>query len=804
MIAKGFTGTQVKFRHSLQARLLLVTFLVAFIPLLGMQVFSIAQTIKTTSGETERGFSNTAANETAYILDWSTERMQDVKTLATIPDIQAMDKDASQKLIDQYKADWKIYDAIALIGLDGKTTINTDHKTIDVSTRQYAIDALAGKENISDAVISKGSGRTIIVFAAPMVSGGKTVGAVAGMVTVDEIGSMLAKIDLGKSGDAYLINKAGQLVTPSRHDDFLKSSGAVKDTAILQYKVDTYASQQILSGKSDLSQYKDFRGKQVIGSYTWIPSLRLGLIMEEEQAELLAPVYQEAYLSIGLVVGILVLLSLIVFFVTRAISQPLRHMSGLADDLAQGKVNLQINSGQKDEVGVLSAAFQRIVTADADMAHTAQRIADGDLTVDFQPRSDDDALGNAFAQMVLRLRSLVSEVSTNANTLNAASGQLASSAHQSGQAAGQIAATIQEVSRGISNQSESISHTASTAEQMTRAIDGVAKGAQEQAAAVSKAAEITNLLSTVIQEVSSSAETQSMGAKESVTLTRRSSQTVEETIQGMQRIQAKVSQTSQKVQEMGQRSDQIGMIVETIDDIASQTNLLALNAAIEAARAGEHGKGFAVVADEVRKLAEKSANATKEIASLVKAIQRTVGEAVQAMSESAHEVESGVVLANQSGQALGKILESTQHGQQSGETISAAAVQMSTLASELVAAMDGVSAVVEENTAATEQMSAGASEVLRSIENIASVSEENSAATEEVSASAEEMTAQVEEVTASAQSLSEMAQILHGLVSQFNLGQAAETLPREAPAKPLNGGNGRLRESRAMHLHALN
>jgi methyl-accepting chemotaxis protein len=246
---------------------------------------------------------------------------------------------------------------------------------------------------------------------------------------------------------------------------------------------------------------------------------------------------------------------------------------------------------------------------------------------------------------------------------------------------------------------------------------------------------------------------------------------VEETIQSMQKIQVKVNFTGQKVQEMGQRSEQIGTIVQTVENIASQTNLLALNAAIEAARAGEHGKGFAVVADEVRKLAEKSAGATKEISGLVKSIQSTVSEAVQAMKESTNEVKNGVELANQSGEALGTILESAIDGQKSGETISAAAARMGTMASELVNAIDMVSAVVKENTASAEEMAAGSIEVNKAIDNIASVSEENSASTEEVSASAEEMSAQVEEVTASAQSLAEMAQTMQELVSQFKLDQ---------------------------------
>jgi len=237
----------------------------------------------------------------------------------------------------------------------------------------------------------------------------------------------------------------------------------------------------------------------------------------------------------------------------------------------------------------------------------------------------------------------------------------------------------------------------------------------------------------------------------------------------MQSIKSRVGLSAEKVQEMGKRSVQIGDIVETIDDIASQTNLLALNAAIEAARAGEHGKGFAVVADEVRKLAERSSTATKEIGTLIKGIQQIVKEAVSAMDEGAKEVEKGVARAGQSDMALTSILKAVETVNQQVEEIAQAALHISSSSNELVSSMDSVSAVVEENTAATEEMSASSTEVTQAVEAIASVSEENSAAIEEVSASTEEMSAQVQEVTTSAQALSETASRLQQVVAQFKV-----------------------------------
>jgi methyl-accepting chemotaxis protein len=248
---------------------------------------------------------------------------------------------------------------------------------------------------------------------------------------------------------------------------------------------------------------------------------------------------------------------------------------------------------------------------------------------------------------------------------------------------------------------------------------------------------------------------------------RDGAQTVKETILGMETIRYKVNLSADKVQEMGNRSGEIGVIVETIEDIASQTNLLALNAAIEAARAGEQGKGFAVVADEVRKLAERSSIATKEISSLVKGIQNTVSEAISTMMESAAEVEAGVGRANLAGKALDSILIVAESVYKQAEDAGNAAARVSAAATEMVEAVDAVSAVIEENSTAMDSMAENSSQLKQAVETTSSSSEENSAAVEEVSGATEEVLAQVEQVSCSAVSLMQMAQVLQKVVAQF-------------------------------------
>jgi len=326
-----------------------------------------------------------------------------------------------------------------------------------------------------------------------------------------------------------------------------------------------------------------------------------------------------------------------------------------------------------DEIGRMATAFKRMVEYIKGNATIADAIARGDLQHDVEPRSEKDVLGHSFKTMVENLRHMIGEV-TAAEELTDSSTKMATSSSEVGRA-------VEEISRAASD-------VAAGADRQVLMVDRARAASDESGAAAGEAKSI---------------------AQDGV-------ETIERASQAMDELQASSEQITAAIRELAEKSDRIGSIVATITSIAGQTNLLALNAAIEAARAGEQGRGFAVVADEVRKLAEESQNAAASIAELIAQIQ---GETERTVAV----VEKGAKQTVDSGQLVVSARDAFEQINTSVESLEAKIAEIVTATAEVAAVAQQSSASSEQVSASTQQTAASAQEAAAGAQQLAATAD---------------------------------------------------------------------------------
>ncbi len=270
----------------------------------------------------------------------------------------------------------------------------------------------------------------------------------------------------------------------------------------------------------------------------------------------------------------------------------------------------------------------------------------------------------------------------------------------------------------ITEVNEAVGATASSSTEISSSTEEMAAGAEEQSQQSTEIAGAVEQMTKTILETTKNANLASDSAKDAGNVAKSGGKVVEETIEGMNKIAEVVRKSAATVQALGKSSDQIGEIVQVIDDIADQTNLLALNAAIEAARAGEQGRGFAVVADEVRKLAERTTKATKEIAAMIKQIQKDTGGAVNSMNEGTEEVEKGIELADKAGKSLKEIIEGSNKVVDIASQVAAASEEQSSAAEQISKNIESITSVTNQSAAGVQQVARAAEDLNRLTDNL--------------------------------------------------------------------------------------
>ena len=287
-----------------------------------------------------------------------------------------------------------------------------------------------------------------------------------------------------------------------------------------------------------------------------------------------------------------------------------------------------------------------------------------------------------------------------------------------GQLAGKINEMRNSIKEVITDVLSSTQMVASSSAELAASAEEMASGMEIQQQQTQQVAAAVEELSQSVGQVAAKSADATRASEESQHLAEEGGTIVNSTVEEMQGIALEVQSSADTINELGQKSQTIGEIIAVINDIADQTNLLALNAAIEAARAGEHGRGFAVVADEVRKLAERTTEATKEVSVSIRGIQDETGTAVQLIENGSQRVTRGVDLASQAGEALRSIVSGSQGVQGMVKDIAAAASEQTSAADEIARAVEGISSVTNQSSAGAAQSSAAAVDLASQAEQL--------------------------------------------------------------------------------------
>ncbi len=478
------------------------------------------------------------------------------------------------------------------------------------------------------------------------------------------------------------------------------------------------------------------------------------LLLNESQAD--AALRTLRNWNLGVTALILALATLAAWYASQLLVTPILALVRTARQIAQGDLTQRAGVSATDEIGTLGEAFNAMAThlerTVRNLMQSQAKLKSVIETVDSRSQmvinrvDEQRAIIDDTYDSIDQLNNGVRKITDNVEALSASSEETSSSMLQ-------MVASMEEVSRHTDTLWSSVEDTASATNEMVSSINEVDQNASYLTNFVTDTSSSMVEMSASIAQVEANAARSYDLALAVADAAESGMRAVRETIEGMEQIRQSVIEANSVVARLGDRSIAIGKILNVIEDVAEQTNLLALNAAILAAQAGEHGKGFSVVAAEIRDLSERTASSTRDIANLIRGVQQEVENALNATSAGSSLVENGVSLSHEAGKALNNILESAAKSSSMGKEIAAATREQAVGSETVTRAVDRLQSMVGQINSATGQQAQGSAHILRAVESMREVTKyvrqamvEQKSGSSMISAAAERMIEMIHEI----------------------------------------------------------